>query len=256
MNINGIFCVVGGDLRQFQVAKALSQSGYKVRIFGFDRYTADFGAIKDFDDIEAALNGVSYVILPLPYSSDGINLNAPYMKNPIKLSDIYKFISPEMLVLGGKFSSHELNKRRVKTIDYFEREELQVLNAVPTAEGAIQIAMQERAFTIHGSKCLVVGFGRIGKILANLLKGLNAEVYVSARKHEDIAWIKNFGYKAVMTDKISEIINIFDIVFNTVPAMVIGKNEFDEAKKETLFIDLASKPGGAEHKKGYYSKTA
>lgn len=51
-----------------------------------------------------------------------------------------------------------------------------VLNAIPTAEGAIQIAMEEMPVTIHGSKALVLGFGRVGKTLAKMLDGIGAKL--------------------------------------------------------------------------------
>ena len=239
-----IFAVLGGDLRQVEVASGLAKNGYKVKLFGFETYAEEYSGVESFSDLALIMQNTSCIILPLPYSVDGINLNAPYMKNPIKLNDIYNHIKTDMVVFGGKFNSYELNKRGIRTIDYFEREELQVLNAVPTAEGAIQIAMEERPFTIHGSHCLVVGFGRIGKMLANLLDGLNAEVTVTARRYEDLAWIRAYGYKYALTQNIKDIISEFDIVFNTVPAIVIGRNELTLARKDTLFIDLASKPGG------------
>lgn len=245
-----IFAVLGGDLRQVEVACGLAKKGYKVKLFGFETYAAEFNGVESFSDLTQIMDKVTCIILPLPYSIDGINLNAPYMKNPIKLSDIYSLIKTDMVVLGGKFNSYELNRRGIRTIDYFEREELQVLNAVPTAEGAIQIAMEERPFTIHGSRCLVVGFGRIGKVLANLLDGLNANVTVTARRFEDLAWIRAYGYKHALTENIKDIVNEFDIVFNTVPAIVIGRNELMAARKETLFIDLASKPGGVDYSGG------
>lgn len=151
-----------------------------------------------------------------------------------------------MTVFGGKFTSPALSERGVKIEDYFLREELQILNAVPTAEGALQVAMQECPFTIHSSRCLVVGYGRIGKVLARMLKSLDATVYVSARKRSDLAWIRAAGCIPVKTSEIGNLIADADIVFNTVPAMVIGKEEFRRARKETLFIDLASKPGGID----------
>ena len=246
MKQSDVFCVLGGDLRQYRVARSLAEKGYKVKLFGFSEYTTGSDGTERCSNIEDALNGTKYIILPLPYSVDGISLNAPYMKSSISMNEIYKRITPEMTVFGGKFSSHELSERGVKIVDYFDREELQVLNAVPTAEGAIQIAMQERAFTIHGSKCLVVGFGRIGKVLAEMLKGLNAKVSVSARKYSDFAWIRTHGFTPIKTDKLTEHIADYDIVFNTVPAIVIGKEELSAAKQDTLFIDLASKPGGID----------
>lgn len=243
---NKPFAVLGGDLRQLHMATGLSASGCKVRLFGFDGYTDSVEGMTMVSSLKETLDGCGCVILPLPYSTDGMFLNAPYAGRAIKLSEIYEAVTRDMIVLGGKFSSHELNSRGIRTIDYFEREELQVLNAIPTAEGAIQTAMEERPYTISGSRCLVVGYGRVGRMLSMTLKGLNARVTVSARKDEDLAWIRASGMTPALTSELADIVSGFDIVFNTVPAPVIDKNVLRNAKKSTLFIDLASKPGGID----------
>lgn len=240
------FSVLGGDLRQLYVASGLSKAGCKVKLYGFDGYTDISEGITLSDDLKAALNGCNYIILPLPYSTDGVYLNSPYSKKKTKMSEIYDLITKDTLVLGGKFSSRELNERGIKTVDYFEREELQILNAVPTAEGAIQTAMEERPYTLSRSDCLVVGYGRIGKILSSMLKGMNVNVTVSARKFEDLAWIKAYGMTPILTSELESNISRFDVVFNTVPAPVIDKSVLKNSKKSTLFIDLASKPGGID----------
>lgn len=94
---------------------------------------------------------------------------------------------------------------------------MQVCNAVPTAEGAIEIAMREYLGTINNSKCLITGYGRIGKVLAKMLQGLGAKVYVSARRKESLAWIKLNGYIPIDNNNL---INSgeYDLIFNTVPA--------------------------------------
>ncbi len=240
------FAVLGGDLRQLYMASGLSKAGHIVKLYGFDGYTDKIEGMTLCNDLKSALKNCNYVVLPLPYSSDGVTLNAPYSKKITKMNEIYDLISKDMLVLGGKFSSHDLNKRGIKTVDYFEREELQILNAIPTAEGAIQTAMEEKPYTLSRSNCLVVGYGRIGKVLSSMLKGLNVNVSVSARKFEDLAWIKAYGMTPVLTSELKGIIDQFDIVFNTVPAPVIDKDVLKNSKKSTLFIDLASKPGGID----------
>ncbi len=241
-----IFAVLGGDLRQIYLARGLSDRGYTVRLFGFDDYPDRVDGAVTCVRLENALEHADYVILPIPYSSDGELLNAPYSTQRIALEDIYAHLTREMTVFGGKFCNMDLTRQGIKTIDYFEREELQVLNAVPTAEGAIDCAMRESPYTLASSKCLVVGYGRIGKALAPLLKGLNADVSVSARKYSDLAWISAMGYTPCRTEEAAAIVGDYDIVFNTVPAPVIGRSVLENAKKGALFIDLASKPGGID----------
>ena len=105
--------------------------------------------------------------------------------------------------------------------------------------------MQELPVTISNSKILVVGFGRIGKILAHKLYGLNTEVYVTARKYEDFAWIEAFGYKGISYDILEEYLEKFDVVFNTVPALMLDEKRLKKLRPDSVIIDLASNPGGA-----------
>ena len=115
---------------------------------------------------------------------------------------------------------------------------MQVCNAVPTAEGAIEIAMREYLGTINSSKCLITGYGRIGKVLAQMLKGLGADVYVSARRKESLAWIKLNGYTPVDH---KSLINSgeYDIIFNTVPAQILDSHIMARIATGALIIDLA-----------------
>ncbi len=242
---NKVFSVLGGDLRQICVAKSLFMDGYHVQLYAFDQYDGDLDGIM-CTSLEEALNGADYVILPLPYSRDGIFLNAPYSKQKVQLEQIYTHIMPWMMVLGGKIDMEQLHAHNIRGFDYYKREQLQVMNAAVTAEGAIQIAMEESSITIGGSKCLIIGYGRIGKILSQLLKGLKAEVTVTARKSEDLAWISANGLSGYKTAEIRDIIEKYDFVFNTVPVQVIGEEELKNINKECLLIDLASAPGGID----------
>lgn len=65
---------------------------------------------------------------------------------------------------------------------------------MPTAEGAIQLAMEELPITLHGARVLVIGYGRLGRVLADRLAGLKARVSVAARRYADLAWAENCGY--------------------------------------------------------------
>ena len=129
--------------------------------------------------------------------------------------------------------------------DYFDREDLAVRNAIPTAEGAIQIAMQEFPATIHGSRCLVAGYGRIGRVLARILHAMGAKVSVSARRPEQLAWIESEEMRPVRTELIRES-GQYDIIFNTIPSLVFDARTLAAAAPSALFIELASLPYGID----------
>lgn len=121
-----------------------------------------------------------------------------------------------------------------------------ITNAVPTAEGAIEIAMTETPFTLHGSKCLVTGYGRIGKILSKMLCGIGARVSVEARKFADLAHIEGNSCKAVPLCELVHHVGEFDVIFNTVPYLIFDADMLRRLKKDALLIDLASRPGGVD----------
>lgn len=121
-----------------------------------------------------------------------------------------------------------------------------ITNAVPTAEGAIEIAMSETPITLHGSKCLVTGYGRIGKILAKMLRGIGAKVSVEARKYADLALIEGHSCEAIALGELAHHVGEYDIIFNTVPTMLFDREILCKVKKDALIIDLASRPGGVD----------
>lgn len=119
-------------------------------------------------------------------------------------------------------------------------------NAVPTAEGAIQIAMEQTDVTLHGLPVLVIGNGRVGSILAAKLHALGAQVTVSARNCRDFALIEAAGMESADTRNLTRVLDRFPVVFNTVPAAVLGGPELAKLPPNALVIDLASQPGGVD----------
>lgn len=130
--------------------------------------------------------------------------------------------------------------------DYFRREELAVANAVPTAEGAVQIALEELAVTLHGARALVLGYGRVGKLTAHRLAALGARVTVAARSYEALAWAEAYGHEAQQLTDLAGYLCGYDLVVNTIPRRVLTRALLEELKESCLVIDLASKPGGVD----------
>lgn len=133
-----------------------------------------------------------------------------------------------------------------RIVDYYAREEFSVLNAIPTAEGALSIAMTELPITVHGMRVGVSGFGRIGKTVSALFRAAGADVTVFARSFEALAWAQTYGCRPERFDRLRETAHTFDCIINTVPALVIDAAILGKMRQDTLIIDLASKPGGVD----------
>ncbi|MGI6669249.1 MAG: dipicolinate synthase subunit DpsA [Acetivibrionales bacterium] len=242
------YTVIGGDLRNVKLAEAISEDGNQVNLYGFKNAGFDL-PIPENENIEAAIDDSEIVIGPLPCSNDNETLNAPFHDEKILVNEIFKIMKKNQLFIAGRISEKlkQLAKAyNVYSIDILEREEMAVLNAIPTAEGAIQIAMEELPITLNGSKTLILGYGRVGKALSKMLAGIGAEVYVEARKYPDIAWIKTYGYIPVYISELKNYISSMDVIFNTIPSRILDCEMLRKVGKDCLIIDLASKPGGVD----------
>ncbi len=235
------FAIIGGDQRQRYLAGLLRADGHTVR-------TACLGGADDVP-VEASA-GADCVILPLPVSRDGVSLHTPLWEGSVPLSALYPLLpGGDQVILGGNVGTalrETFAMQGLTLLDYYDREEVQVANAVPTAEGAIAAAMSRLDRTLHRMNCLVIGYGRIGKVLSHRLSGLGARVSVSARRLADLAWIDAYGYVPLRTGDLSGRLGGFDLLFNTVPVPLLRRDLLAELRPDCLIIDLASAPGGVD----------
>ena len=275
MNYN--FFIIGGDKRNLFLAKKLSKNGENVKIFGFDRIkdeffannnikkitnekelltelekreiqakskglekgTIDISEEKTFDNnLERDKQNKKIIIGPIPYSTDGKTLYAPFCNKKLDIN-----LLKDKKIIAGKIPEEVAD---IKSIDILKNEYFTIKNTVPTAEGAIAKAIELTDINIDKANIMVLGFGRVGNTLCYKLKNLGANVYAEARKERDLAWIDVFGYNAIPLEKINENICKMDIIFNTIPELILDKSKLILMNEKTLIIDLASKPGGTD----------
>lgn len=246
------FAIIGGDLRIIKLAVMLAKEQNEIYAYGLDKSEElkNNPRIKHCDTIKKAIQEVEIVIGPIPFSSNGKTINMPFSDKEITIREMMHVINAKVLIAGGISPGvYEMaNDEYIEIIDIMKREELAVLNTIATAEGTIQIAIENTNKIIHGSEVLILGFGRIGKVLARKLAGLSAKVTCAARKDEDLAWIQAYGHKATNINTIDENLRQYDIIINTVPHIILNEERLKYVKKESLLIDLASNPGGIDKK--------
>ena len=250
MNKPLTFSLIGGDLRQLYAASLLAADGHKVRIYGFGNSTPSNKSIYIATSVKDCTETAYVVILPMPYSISGGNIiNSPLTSELINTNEIISSTPQNRQIFAGKVDSFlfELcRNNQLSCIDYSKREELAIMNAIPTAEGALSIALSNTPYTLRGSKCLVIGYGRIGKILSKILQSLGAFVTPTARKYSDLATIYANGFEPIHTNSLEKNISKYDIIFNTVPYKILDFKALSATKNNVLIIDLASIPGGVD----------
>ncbi len=233
------FWLLGGDLRQEKLAGLLREDGHTVHTYALG---------ESGPGLEEAARA-DCVVLPLPVCGADGALNAPMGERRYPLEEVLAQLRPGPFLCGGMVSAQTqaLAARYGLTIhDYFRREELAIANAVPTAEGAVQIALEEMGVTLHGAAVLVLGYGRVGKLTAHRMAALGARVTVAARGCEALAWARAYGHGACPLDGLEEGLGRWDLVVNTIPSRVLDRPRLALLREGCLVIDLASKPGGVD----------
>ena len=226
------FAVIGGDMRQAKLAELLAADGHSVSTFAIDKIRLE-GSVVQKTLIREAVDDAACVIMPLPVTSREGMLNAPLSSGLHTTREVLSVLRGDQVLCAGRIDCATLELAcdlGITLVDYLEREELAVANAVAAAEGAIQLIMEETPITICHSTILVIGFGRIGKLLCHRLRGLGAHVTATARSCADLAWIKAYGYEAEETGRIDGLLSKFDVVVNTVPARVLGESRLSKVR--------------------------
>ena len=242
-----VIAAFGGDARQQHAIKVLRES-YEVHTWGLGEDTGDWKAL---------LKGAEVLLLPMPASPDGVRIYSPLQSTDVtlRLSSVLNAFEGK-LVLGGRLPEALYGLAEAKgvaCVDYLDSEILQQKNAMPTAEGAIFLAMQALPVTLDGCEVAVVGYGRIGELLAQRLSALGASVSVLARRKEILVRAEQQHYSAILLhckDSYAGFGRLSPdcrVLFNTVPARILTVEGLKAIPPRCLLIDLASSPGGMDH---------
>ncbi len=239
--------VVGGDLRQIEVAKALTDLFKEVRIYGHPSSVipaaAAFGA--NLDELAQA----RVIVLPINGMNDAGQVSSYNPDQTINFGSFIPYLAKGTTIVTGSISAQWLQKAnslQLRVFQYADDDEIAILNSIPTAEGALQIAMEQLPITIHGSKVLIIGFGRVGETVARVFKALGAKTMVAARRPPSLARIWEQGHEKININSLADTIGEVDIIINTVPALIMNESLLRKVASGALIIDLASPPYGID----------
>ena len=234
--------IAGGDMRQIFCAAKLSEE-YDIYLTGFDsEYIPGQPELKQAD--ENMREEFDYSVLPVVPTDSSGNISVPCSSEVLRPEAVKKMLRPGAVVFCGRADEKLRNKlSEFELIDHISREDLALKNAVPTAEGAVLTALEELPVTLNGLKVLVVGMGRIGTALVNILKGFGADITAAVRSANGEAKARIAGVRSVRTKNMG---TGYQLVFNTAPELIFSREILEAFPENTLFIDLASRPGGID----------
>lgn len=243
------FAVVGGDRRAAYAAQGLIAKRYEVSVAALELS----GLIDPprLAGVGEALRDADVVLLPMPLvGADGRVFGEYSCDRPDPREVISKAKSGALLFAGrvsGEIAEYARRCGR-ELCDYLSREELQLKNAVPTAEGTIEILMRRLPVTLAGAQIAVIGYGRTAQSLCDALLGLGASVTVWARKPAALALAGTRGCAALPLSDFSERRRRYEAVVNTVPAPVLAEAELRRLPRGCLVLDIASERCIADEK--------
>jgi dipicolinate synthase subunit A len=250
MQKNFHMLIVGGDVRQIEVAKIISDQGTKVSLVGFTQVSDDsIEKIKcDFQEID--YSRVDAILVPVSGIDNEGRVDARYSNEDIALTKENLENTPEHCVIYTGIKTPYLTKLMEttgrKVVPMFARDDMAILNSIPTAEGTLKVAIEHTDIMIHGSTVMVLGYGRVGKTTARLFDAVGARVLVGARKEADLARIIEVGLTPFQLKNLAAEMENVDICINTIPHMILTPEVLDKMNRDTLIIDVASKPGGTD----------
>jgi dipicolinate synthase subunit A len=242
--------VIGGDARQLEIIRKLTELDAKLSLIGFEQLDHAFtGASKEkIDEVDFSVQDA--LVLPVPGTSLEGQVETIFSNEKVVLIKEMLERTPAHCTIYSGISNAYLTgittQANRKLVQLFERDDVAIYNSIPTVEGTIMMAIQHTDFTIHGSKVAVLGLGRVGMSVARTFHALGAKVKVGARKSEHIARIAEMGLEPFHLSDLGNSVRDADICINTIPHLIVNASVISRMPAHTLIIDLASKPGGTD----------
>jgi dipicolinate synthase subunit A len=241
--------VIGGDDRELYLIPELQKQGAYIVGVGFEN-ASPISGMTLAPSLQDAIGQVDMLLFPMFGTDDRGVVKAKYSASPIVLTkDVLQAIPTQVPLLIGwarpalKSVAENMGIQLIETITL---NEITILNSIPSAEGAIQMAMEATTITIHGSESMVLGLGRCGWTLARMLQGIGAHVTGVARKPSNLARAVEMGFHAVHFSDLEDEIGRAEIIFNTVPHLILDRVMLEKVARDAVIVDLASIPGGTD----------
>lgn len=242
--------LLGGDARTAYMVPYFLEKGYRVICYGTKELSEDDEHEVVFaETLNEAVGQSDIIIGGIPLIKSG-KLFSEQEKTDLELEGFYNVLRKGQRIFAGvipKEFTENCKEREIQCFDFMKDEPLAVFNAVATAEGAILEALKNQNTNIHGSKTLVLGFGRCGRVLAEKLKGMGARVCVCSRCEVELATAETFGFCTISLNDLKEEIYKYEYIYNTIPAVLLQKDMLKQMRRDVLIIDIASGEGGIDY---------
>lgn len=242
--------VAGGDARTLEVITKLAEKGICVYAAGFEKVNFESTDIQHTKITDTAASHYDAILLPVRGTDGSGNVETAYSDEPLVLSENFlNKTKADCIIYSGTANQYLTSLAKSterKLIQIFDRDDIAIMNSIPTAEGALMLAIQEMDVTIHGASVLVLGFGRVGMTAAHLFSSVGADVTVAARKPDALSRAKQLGLNAIYLKDLKDSVTTAQLCINTIPHPILNKEILSVMDSSCIILDLASGEGGTD----------
>ncbi len=242
--------VAGGDARTLEVIAKLAEKGISVYAAGFEKVNFESTDIQHTKITDTAASHYDAILLPVRGTDGSGNVETAYSDEPLVLSENFlNKTKADCIIYSGTANQYLTSLAKSterKLIQIFDRDDIAIMNSIPTAEGALMLAIQEMDVTIHGASVLVLGFGRVGMTAAHLFSSVGADVTVAARKPDALSRAKQLGLNAIYLKDLKDSVTTAQLCINTIPHPILNKEILSVMDSSCIILDLASGEGGTD----------
>lgn len=244
--------IMGGDKRTAYMVPILKKKGCNIICYGLqdlEKDTANRKSYKYAASLREAVESSDVIVGGIPFTKKGKFFSTKPLPDG-EMEEFLDCLQPGQRIFAGVIPEkllRQCEEKEVACYDFMKEETIAVFNGIATAEGAILEAMRHQEMNIHHSKSLVLGYGRCGKVLAEKLKGLSAEVTVCSRCEVELALAEAMGSNILPLNKLRQKISMFEYIYNTIPALILKEVLLKRVKDDVLIVDIASGEGGVDY---------
>lgn len=245
--------ILGGDMRQYYMAKFLARDNFAISYFGqlFEEEEEGISKIRTLEKLKEQLGQImfDYIILPVPVGEEYVRGTDNLIRN-MELAEWIKGQN-KAVIMGGKIPKNlclELDKMKKTVIDFMKEESIAIMNGRLTAENAIIEAIMMSNMSVINAECLVIGYGRCGRMIADELRGMGARVTVAEPQEERAMLAISYGYRVEEIEELGK----YQFIFQTAPKQGILTDRLlltclvREPENMTVILDISGFAGSVD----------
>ena len=246
--------VIGGDIRMLQHMRLAREAGAQVQHYGLIPGAEAVAGRPQSPTLADAVWGARIISCPIPGLGSDDELYAKYTSEKLRLTtDVLKGAAPGAMLFTC-YSTPRLDEwakaASVKIVPYGNDDALSILHAIPTAEGAIKIAIENTDDTLHGMDVLCIGFGRVGISVAQAFEGLKSKVFLAARHPAQLARAAAMNLTPIELHNLKSVIGNFGLIISSTSGLVLNRELLALTQPDAVIIDLCSPPGSVDFAAG------